>query len=564
MSKIKGLSFLGAVACALGALFAPPVLAAPAASQPQVRFEATVSPTAEPGPTTGHVVFVVSTTNATEPRTQIVPNGAAIFGAARDQAAPDAPSIADASSRAYPVADLAALPAGDYYVQAVLIRYGLVHRSDGKSIWVPVHHARYPFYSLQGNLYSDVQKVHLDPAQGFDVKFVLDHVIPAPPKPQETPWIKYVSVKSELLSKFWGYPIYLNAYVLLPRDYDTHPNAHYPAVYANSHSEAPYSFTTTPATPEEIADAKTGNVQTGYDFYKTWTSDGYPRFFAIAPFVSSPYFLEAYDVDSANNGPYGQAVTQELIPFLEKTFRIIPKPYARFVQGASTGGWETLALQLKYPDFFGGAWVFNPDPISFAHWQNINIYTEDNLFSVPSGPFLTQERTFRRSVEGQATITQRQLAQFEAVQGDHVRSGHQLAIWEASYGPIGDDGYPVPLFDDRTGKIDHKVAEYMRDHGYDLTEYTRKNWSTLGPKLSDKLNFISGEMDNFYLNLGVYDFQDMVKDAGGPDYPITFRYGRPKKGHGWHATDFSQMIREMAAAAKKHAPAGEDTAQWNY
>ena len=561
MSRIKGLSTLVG---ALGAFAAYLALAAPAAAQPQVRFEATVSPAVEPGPTTGRVVFVVSTTNKTEPRSQITVNGPAIFGASRDQARPAAASVADASSRAYPVGDLSALPAGDYYVQAVLIRYGLVHRADGKSIWIPVHHARAPFFGLEGNLYSDVQKVRLDPAQGFDVKFVLSHVIAAPERPKDTPWIKYVSVKSELLSKFWGYPIYLNAYVLLPKGYADHPNVHYPVVFANSHSETPYSFTETPPTAEDIAEAKVDNLQTGYDFQKTWTSDNYPRFFAIAPFISSPYFLEAYDVDSVNNGPYGEAFTKELVPYLEKIFRIIPKPYARFVQGASTGGWETLALQLKYPDFFGGAWVFNPDPISFAHWQNINVYTEDNLFTVPAGSFLTHERTFRRSVEGQTTITQRELAQFEAVQGDHLRSGHQLAIWEASYGPIGDDGYPVPLFDDRTGKIDHKVAEYMRDHGYDLTEYARKNWTTLGPKLSDKLNFISGEMDNFYLNLGVYDFQDMVKDVAGPDYPITFRYGRPKKGHSWHATDFSQMIREMAAAAKKHAPAGEDTAQWNY
>jgi hypothetical protein len=564
MSEIKSLSRLGAVAAALGALFASSMLASTARAEPQVRFEATVSPKVEPGPTTGRVVFVVTSRGDREPRTQITVNGPAIFGASRDQAAADAVTVADASSRAYPVTNLATLPAGDYYVQAVMIRYGLVHRSDGKSIWVPVHHARTPFFALEGNLYSEVQKVHLDPAQGFDVKFVLDHVIPAAPRPADTPWIKYVSVKSELLSKFWGYPIYLNAYVLLPRDYDGHPQSHYPVVFANSHSETPYGFTTTPATPEQIAEAKTDNIQTGYDFQKTWVSDGYPRFIAVAPFISSPYFLEAYDVDSVNNGPYGEAFTKELVPYLEKTFRIIPKPYARFVQGASTGGWETLALQLKYPDFFGGAWVFNPDPISFAHWQNINIYTEDNLFSVPAGPFLSQERTFRRSVEGQTTITQRQLAQFEAVQGDHVRSGHQLAIWEASYGPIGEDGYPVPLFDDRTGVIDHRVAEYMRDQGYDLTEYARKNWSTLGPKLADKLNFISGEMDNFYLNLGVYDFQDMVKDVAGPDYPITFRYGRPKKGHSWHATSFSQMIREMADAAKKHAPAGENTAQWNY
>jgi hypothetical protein len=108
------------------------------------------------------------------------------------------------------------------------------------------------------------------------------------------------------------------------------------------------------------------------------------------------------------------------------------------------------------------------------------------------------------------------------------------------------------------------VAEYMRERGYDLTEYTRRNWPTLGPKLVGKLNFFSGEMDNFYLNLAVYDFQDMLRASDNPHYEGRFEYGRPKKGHSWHLTDFSQMIREMAEQVRKNAPPGADVAQWNY
>ncbi|MGI8839778.1 MAG: alpha/beta hydrolase-fold protein [Caulobacteraceae bacterium] len=553
------------LALACSAFAAALILASGAAAQPATKLEATVSPQAAGGLVTGRLVVAVATQPAPEPRKAMGLNGPAIFGANVDRMAAGQWASVDASARAFPIADLGALPAGDYYVQAVLIRYDQVRRADGHVIWVPTHHdGHVPFFELAGDLYSDVQKVHLDPARGFDVKMTLAHVIPPPPPPVDTPWIKHVRIKSELLTRFWGTPTYLSAAVLLPRGYDDHPRAHYPAVYANSHSETPYSFSFTPPTAEEIADAKASNVQTGYDFQKTWLSDGYPRFVAIAPFESSPYFLEAYAVDSVNNGPYGQAITTELIPYLEKTFRLIPKPYARFVQGASTGGWETLALQLKYPDFFGGAWVYNPDPISFTHWQTADIYKDDNLFSVAYSPLLSVERPFRRSTDGTPSFTQRQLAQFEAVQGDHRRSGMQLAIWEATYGPVGADGYPVALFDDRTGKIDHGVADYMRAHGYDLTEYARDNWATLGPKLAGKLNFISGEMDNFYLNLGVYDFEAMVKAVAGPGYPIRFVYGRPEKGHNWHHKDFSAMIREMAEQAKRTAPAGEDTGQWNY
>jgi hypothetical protein len=527
-------------------------------------FEVSVPPTAFDKPITGRLIVAVSTKAEPEPRLAININGPAIFGADVEQLHPGKVAVVDADAPAFPMESLAALPPGDYYVQAVLIRYDQVHRSDGHVIWVPIHHARVPFQNLEGNLYSDEKSVHLDPAHGFDVSLSLNHVVPPAPEPADTEWIKHVRIKSALLSKFWGVPTYLGAAVLLPKGFNEHPDARYPAVYAESHGDPLYQFSFAPPTPEEIADAKDSNVQTGYDFQKTWTSAGFPRFVAIATFESSPYFLEAYSVDSVNNGPYGEAITKELIPYLEKKFRLIAKPYARFVQGASTGGWETLALQLKYPDFFGGAWVYNPDPISFTHWQTSNIYKDDNMFFVKSGPWLTEERPMRRTTEGQPTFTQRQLAQLEAVMGTHGRSGYQLDIWQATYGPVGEDGYPVLLFDKKTGIIDHKVADYMRDHGYDLTEYARQNWSTLGPKLAGKLNFISGEMDNFYLNLGVYDFEAMVKDVAGANYPIRFVYGRPKKGHNWHHVDFSQMIREMAASALANAPAGDDTVQWNY
>jgi hypothetical protein len=333
-----------------------------------------------------------------------------------------------------------------------------------------------------------------------------------------------------------------------------------------SHGPEPYSFDPDPAndTDEVRKGAHANNVQTGYEFYQTWISDGYPRFVAIAMEQSSPYFLEAYSVDSVNNGPYGQAITQELIPYLEKKFRLIAQPYGRIVQGASTGGWEALAMQLYYPDYFGGAWVFNPDPIDFTHYQQMNIYKDENAFAVQMSPFQSTERPFRRTVEGQVTHTFRQLAQLEATMGSKGRSGYQLDGWQSVHGPVGPDGYSALLFDKRTGKIDRTVAEYMRDHGYDLTEYTKRNWPTLGPKLIGKLNFFSGEMDNFYLNLAVYDYQAMLKETANPHYEARFEFGRPKQGHSWHLTDFSQMIREMAEHVKHTAPAGADTAQWNY
>jgi len=174
------------------------------------------------------------------------------------------------------------------------------------------------------------------------------------------------------------------------------------------------------------------------------------------------------------------------------------------------------------------------------------------------------ERPFRRTVEGQPLTTARQMSLFEEVLGSRGRAGGQITAWEAVYGPVGQDGYPVPLWDKLTGKINRDVANYMRDHGYDLRAYAEKNWPTLGPKLIGKLNFFSGEMDNFYLNLAVYRFQEFLKRTKDPHYEARFEYGRPMQGHSWHLTDWADMLREMAEHIKKNAPAGENSAGWNY
>jgi Putative esterase len=534
------------------------------AGDPRLRFEVSLQPGVVDGPVTGRAVVAVSKEGEREPRLLVGINGPALFGVDVEQLSGKRTATIDAGADAFPMESLRELPAGEYYVQAYLIRYDEVHRADGRTLWVPKYPDRTSWATLQGNLYSDVKKLKLDPKAGFDVKLALAHETGPTPQPTDTKWIKHVRIQSDLLSKFWGIPIYLSAAVLLPKGFEEHPDARYPALYAMSHGPRPYSFTEKPSTAAEEAMARDGNVTTGYEFQKQWTSEEFPRVVAIAMFQPSPFWLEGYSVDSANNGPYGQAITTELIPYLERTFRLIPQSWARVVQGASTGGWETLAMQVKYPDFFGGAWVFNPDPIDFRHWQQVNIYKDENFLSQKFGQFLEEERGMRRTVEGQITVSMRHYVRLEAVQGSRSRGAGQQDAWQAVYAPVGPDGYPAQLFDKKTGVIDHKVAEAMREGGYDLSDYTRRNWATLGPKLEGKLNFFAGEMDNFYLNLAVYDFQDMLREVAGPNYKARFEYGRPKKGHNWHKTDFAEMVREIAAHMRKNAPRGENTAQWNY
>jgi hypothetical protein len=277
---------------------------------------------------------------------------------------------------------------------------------------------------------------------------------------------------------------------------------------------------------------------------------------AISLEQQTPYFPDSYSVNSANNGPYGDAVVEEMIPFLEERFRIIREPYARQLEGASTSGWQSLALQLQHPDFFGGAWVLQPDPIDFRSYGQTDIYKDDNAFSIPIGPFMVAERPFKRSTQGQVVWTSRQMSRFEEVLGTHGRANYQYEGWEAVYGPMGADGYPKPLWNKLTGAIDHDVATYMREHGFDLRDYAERNWATLGPKLVGKLHFFAGDMDDFYLNLAVYRFQDFLKSTTNPHYEAEFTYGRPMKGHSWHAYTWPDLMRRIAATVGASAAGG--------
>jgi hypothetical protein len=386
-------------------------------------------------------------------------------------------------------------------------------------------------------------------------------VIPEPAPPQDTEWLRHVSLRSEKLSAFWGRPTYIHATVLLPRGYADHPDVRYPAVYALGHS-TPFSFSPDSSRARNVGriDPVRG-VESGWDFYRSWTSDDFPRVVAITLEQSTPYFPDSYSVNSANNGPYGDAVVEEVIPWLEREFRLVAEPYARILEGASTSGWQTLALMLRHPDFFGGGWVLQPDPVDFRSYILTDIYEDENAFTMPVGN-LVVERPFRRTVEGQVVWTMRQLSRFEAVLGSRGRSGYQLAAWEAVYGPTDEDGYPRPLWDRLTGEIDHDVASYMHENGYDLRAYAEDHWPQLGPRLAGKLHFFAGDMDDFYLNRAVYRMEEFLESTTDPVSDAEFTYGRPMKGHGWHAFTWAEMVRRMAAHVREHAPPGTDVSGW--
>ena len=534
------------------------------------KFEVSFPASAHAGAITGRVFVVVSTKDKPEPRLQAGNWGDSgpFFGVDVNGLQPEQSAVIDASTPGSPMRSLREIPAGDYFVQALVNIYTEFHRADGHTLWLHMdqwegqHFNRSP-----GNLYSEVQKVHLDAAAGYDIKLSLTKVIPPVEVPADTAWVKHIKIQSEMLTKFWGHPMYIGAIVLLPKGYEEHPNAHYPVIYEHSHFSlrAPLGFNPEdpPVSAEMRARMSDLNRESGHEVYQAWNSENFPRVIAVTFQHPTPYYDDSYAVNSVNNGPYGDALVKEMIPYLEAHFRMIAKPYARVLTGGSTGGWESLGVQVFYPDFFGGTWTLYPDSIDFRRYGTVNAYDDDNAFFEPGHTWVQVPRYIMRTSEGQDEITVQQFSEMEGVLGSHNRSGEQIEIWDAAYGPVGDDGYPKPLWDKKTGKIDHSVALYMRDHGYDLSYNIRTNWATLGPKLRGKIHVYVGDMDNFYLNLAVYKLEEEMKKLMNPACDCDFQYGRPTKGHGWQPTTTANLVKWMAEHVEKNA-GGEDTKQWHY
>lgn len=518
---------------------------------PKLKFAISFPSSVHPEDITGRVFVILSRDDRREPRLQAGgwSNSVPFFGKDVEKLLPDKTVIIDEDVLGYPLKSLSEIPAGDYYVQGLVNIYTEFHRSDGHSIWAHMDQWEgQQFNRSPGNLYSEVQKVHLDSSHGYTVQLSLNMVIPPVDIPEDTEWVKHIKIQSQLLSEFWGQPIYIGAIVLLPAGYDSHPSVYYPVHYIQGHFSLspPYRF------------------REDSSFYNVWTADDFPRMIAVTFQHPCPYFDDSYAVNSANCGPYGDAIMEELIPHIEQKFRIIQKPYARVLSGGSTGGWETLALQIFHPEFFGGAWSFFPDPVDFRYYQLTNIYEDENAFFIEAG-WLKPERPMMRDGHGQVIVTLRQLSQLEAVLGSRGRSGQQLDAWNAVYGPVGEDGYPQLLWNKLTGEIDHEVADYLKER-YDLRYYLEKNWQEIGPHLVGKLHISCGDMDNFYLNEAVYELEAFLEGTKNPYYAGSFQYGRPRKTHGWtpFGRNTGEMEKFMAEHITKNAPPSEDCSRWKY
>jgi hypothetical protein len=531
-------------AASTAALLAAGALGLSAQAQPGPRVQISFASSARSEPITGMVYVAISRDNRTPPIQQTDPEGVPLFSKYVEQLKPGAPVTIGPADRGHPVASLKDIPAGEYWLQPFVNVYTRFPRADGHTVWMHMDQWEGQNWKRSpGNLFGDPVKMRIDPSSPAPIALVADKVIPPITPPADTAMVKRIRIQSQILSKWWGHPIYLGATILLPKDYDKHPGVKYPINYIQGHFSlrAP------------------GGFGQGGEFDRLWLAEATPRFIYATLQHPSPYYDDSYAVNSENNGPYGDAIMQELLPAIETRFRVIREPWARMLSGGSTGGWIALAHQVFYPDFYGGAFGSCPDSVDFNYHQIVNIYKEANAYFIDHD-WMKVDRPTQRRPDGNIVSMMKDENRYELVVGDKSRSGGQWDIWEATYSPVGPDGYPMRIWNKETGVIDRAVAEKWKK--YDLLEILKTNWAALGPKLAHKLNVYVGDMDSYYLNDAVENLFAFLSKTENPKWTgeVVFQRRAP---HCW-GPRAPELLEKMTRQIEKHAPRGADTTSWRY
>lgn len=546
----------------------------PATEPAPLRFRVTVSPEAVDEirnlgletPIRGRVYVIVSRDPQPEPRHQIDLTGVPLWGrevAGLTSEAPVYIEDGDPGVVGYPLQSIADLPPDTYRVQAFLNVYTTLRRADGHTLRMHLNSGagQSPFRA-PGNAHSRPLQVRLDPREARQVDLGIDRVIPPLERlepgevlqqgnPRDTERVRFVKIRSRLLSEFWGRDMYIGANVLLPSGYEEQPGIRYPTVYLQGHFPgrvAPFGY-------GDGADPHSAG------FTRFWDSGRAPQVIAVTIRDANPYYDTSYGVNSANVGPYGDAIHQELIPELEDRFRMISQVWARVTAGASTGGWEALASQIFHPDTYGGTWSWCPDPVDFRYFQIVDIYEDANAYWTEYD-WVRVERPNARWPDGDVRSTVRMENLHELAVGPNSRSGGQWAIWEAVFGPVGGDGYPAPIWNKRTGEIDREIAAYWRDN-YDLNAILQRDWAELGSKLQGQIHVATGDADTYYLEEAVHLLEASLSTVDDPPADASFEYGR-REPHCWIGSsptnpdeelDYAEFLRIAADHVRSNAPA---------
>lgn len=530
----------------------------------------------------GRVLLMISDNNKAEPRFQINDshNTQMIFGIDVESWNANEKITIDAEAIGYPIKSINEIVEGEYYVQAFLHKYETFNLSTGYTVKLPMDQGEGQKWNISPkNLYSTPKKITI--SKSSTINITLDNEIPPIEPAKDSEFIKHVRIKSDMLSKFWGRDMYLQANVLVPHGFDKESRTRYPLMIFHGHF--PNTFrgfrTTAPTAPKEdtiynsrfgITGYKYIQEKEAFDLYKKWISDDFPRFLAIEIQHQNPYYDDSYAVNSENIGPYGDAITYELIPHVEKLFNGVGKPWGRFLYGGSTGGWESLAAQVMYPKEYNGCFAACPDPIDFRAFTVVNIYEDDNAYYHEG----SHRKTLRAGMrDGKGIIKNHliQINQRESVLGSKGRSGDQWDIWQAVYSPSGEDGYPKPIWDRESGKIDKEVAQYWKEN-YDLSYIMRRDWNKIGKDLEGKIHIYCGDMDNYYLNNAVVLTEEFLESTTEPYYNGEVDYGDMAE-HCWNGDHenpnhisrlrYNTMyIPKIRDRLKKTAPKNHNLKNW--
>jgi S-formylglutathione hydrolase FrmB len=339
---------------------------------------------------------------------------------------------------------------------------------------------------------------------------------------------RLIEFESPILSAFWGRPVKMEASVILPPSYATAKTQRYPAVYGVS----------------GYGGTHLGALRGAENVAKSMKEGKLPEMIYVYLNAKCPLGHHVF-ADSANNGPWGTALTKEFIPYIEKQFRMDARPSGRFLTGHSSGGWTTLWVMITHPDFFGGTWSTSPDPVDFREFTgpDLTVYPPNNFYRDMAGKPYPLVR-----MDGKELMSLEQYARQERVLGYY---GGQIASFEAVFSPKGPDGQPMPIFDRDTGRIDPAVQKAWEK--YDISRVLRANWKTLGPKLRGKLHIICGTADTFHLDEALRLFEGELKKLGS-DADIEFLEGRTH--FDLYKDGLSERIaKEMYAVARPKAKA---------
>ena len=467
----------------------------------------------------------------------------------------------------YPNVSLDDVAPGEYSVQAFLTKYETVTRSDGSSVSVhfPCGDGA-PNVDAFGSPTTSVVDIDVQGGpQTVELTFNNVTAIEAftgteiggcsQGNYEDTETLKYVKIRSEALSAFWARDIYVGANIVLPSGYDAEDTStRYPVIYSQGHWPADsgaYGYSNPESNFSEIWDSGVIPGQNGRPDRPT------PKMILVTFRHEAPFYDDSYAVNTANLGPYGDAINDELIPHIESTFNTIPEPYARIQVGGSTGGWISLASVVFRPDLFGVCFSSYPDSLDFHSHQDIPLYTSKSAYVRPDGSAIPSIRDFDENGTEVVLATVAQENHWELTFGTSSRSFNQWDIWNAVFGVQGVNGYPLEPWDKVTGQIYPRAVEYWKH--MDMADYIVSNWDNdrnLGEVLRRRLFVYVGTWDDYYLNEGVVEFQKQVEAVAGPDWVnVTIL---PEKPHGgnYQTREIWDFLDLVYTWIQDHAPDG--------